>query len=108
MLKRANYPHQSVVYHSMYRAKRDHPSLNTTSSALWYLAQAAKTVAAAWSPHGALWYMQQGLMAGSVWKDLLADLDIEGMVNSTSWMATNARWVRRWWRRGNYFISSPT
>lgn len=76
-----NYPHQSVVYYSMYRLARDHPNTVTSKEALWYLEQVANTVRGAWSPHGGKWYMQQGLMAGSVWKDVVRDLDLEAAID---------------------------
>ncbi len=39
-----NYPHQVVVYHSMYRLIRNHDLLPSRRPALWYLRQAALTI----------------------------------------------------------------
>ena len=87
-----NYPHQSVVYHSMYRLARDHPSLVASPPAGWYLKKCADTIRGAWNRLGALWYMQQGLMAGSVWVDVLRDLQLEAAENA-SMFASDAQYV---------------
>jgi hypothetical protein len=89
-----NYPHQSVVYHSMYRLARDHPTTQTSKPAVWYLKQCANTIRGAWSRLGGLWYMQQGLMAGSVWLDVLRDLELEAEVNA-SMFAADAEYVQQ-------------
>ena len=87
-----NYPHQSVVYHSMYRLARDHPSVVTSMPAVWYLKKCADTVRGAWSRLGGRWYMQQGLMAGSVWLDVLRDLKLEAIEDPTMF-ADDAQYV---------------
>ena len=87
-----NYPHQTVVYHSMYRLARDHPKVPTSRPAVWFLKQAANTVRGAWNRLGGLWYMQQGLMAGSVWVDVLRDLELEAVENATMF-ADDAKFV---------------
>ena len=74
-----NYPHQTVCYWSMYRAVRDNPGITASQPALWYLSHAIETINGAWSRWGGLWYMQQGLMAGSVWLDVLQDARLEGL-----------------------------
>ena len=119
-----NYPHQSVVYHSMYQLARNHPTGVTSMPAVWYLKKAADTVRAAWARDGGLWYMQQGLvsslaprtscslrpicwcgfhhvprclcsmqMAGSVWVDVLRDLELEAKENATMF-GDDAKYVR--------------
>jgi Family of unknown function (DUF5695) len=41
-----NYPHQTVVYWSMYRLSRNHDLLPSAQDPLWYLRQAAFTIKA--------------------------------------------------------------
>lgn len=77
----------------MYRLARDHPTVSTSMPAVWYLKRCADTVRAAWSRAGGLWYMQQGLMAGSVWVDVLTDLELEAAENA-SMFADDAKYVR--------------
>jgi hypothetical protein len=61
----------------MYRLARDHPVVVTSMPAVWYLKKCAETLRGAWSRLGGRWYMQQGLMAGSIWLDVLRDLQLE-------------------------------
>jgi len=68
-----NYPHQTVVYWSMYHALSENDKLQASQPASWYLDMAANTVLGMWQQ--ARWYSQQGLMAGSVFKALLEDLE---------------------------------
>ncbi|CAL8460615.1 g144 [Coccomyxa elongata] len=72
-----NYPHQTAVYHSMYRLAADNDLVASSRPALWYLQQAALTIKGMWSV--AKWYTQFGLMAGSVFRDVLRDLELEGL-----------------------------
>ena len=67
-----NYPHQTTSYWAMYHALADNDKLHASREAAWYLNQAANTIMGMWSQ--ARWYSQQGLMVGSVFKDVLADL----------------------------------
>ena len=39
-----NYPHQTSVYHAMYRALKENDLLSARQPALWYLQQAAFTI----------------------------------------------------------------
>lgn len=39
-----NYPHQTAVYHSMYRLAADNDLVASKRPALWYLQQAALTI----------------------------------------------------------------
>ena len=59
----------------MYHALKDNDKLHATRNADWYLDQAANTIIGMWDQ--ARWYSQQGLMVGSVFKDVLADLVAE-------------------------------
>ena len=70
-----NYPHQTTSYWAMYHALKDNDKLHATRNADWYLDQAANTIIGMWDQ--ARWYSQQGLMVGSVFKDVLADLVAE-------------------------------
>ena len=70
-----NYPHQVTSYWAMYHALRDNDKLAASQPWHWYLDQAAHTILGMWKQ--ARWYSQQGLMAGSVFKDVLEDLIAE-------------------------------
>ena len=70
-----NYPHQTSVYWSMYRLLRENGQLNASQPAGWYLEQAARTVLGMWNV--SRWYSQMGLMVGSVFAELLRDLQHE-------------------------------
>ena len=59
----------------MYHALRDNDRLTASQPWTWYLDMAANTILGMWEQ--ARWYSQQGLMVGSVFKDVLADLEAE-------------------------------
>ena len=71
-----NYVHPTVLYHSMYRVCRDFDQLPRLYPCQWYLTAAYQTFLAmlANSPY----YVQFGLMEGSVFLDVIADLSLEG------------------------------
>ena len=77
----------------MYRLTRDHPLVRASNPAVWYLKQCANTVRGAWARLGGLWYMQQGLMAGSVWVDVLRDLELEA-ADDAAMFSEDAKFVR--------------
>ena len=70
-----NYPHQVVSYWAMYHALRENDKLSASQPWQWYLNMSARTIVGMWEQ--ARWYSQQGLMAGSVFKAVLADLIAE-------------------------------
>lgn len=49
-----NYPHQTAVYHSMYRLLRDNDLLPSQRPALWYLRQAAFTIQVGIAPEDSI------------------------------------------------------
>ena len=74
-----NYPHVTAVYWALYRlARHFSPPLASRASWHWYLLQAARTAAAMWVHGGkGSGTSQWGLMVGSVFERLLADLERE-------------------------------
>ena len=74
-----NYPHVTAVYWSLYRlARHFSPPLAVRASWRWYLTQAAKTALAMWTFGGKGGGTSQwGLMVGSVFERVLADLERE-------------------------------
>ncbi|EIE25381.1 hypothetical protein COCSUDRAFT_61600 [Coccomyxa subellipsoidea C-169] len=72
-----NYPHQTAVYHSMYHLAADNDLAPSQRPATWYLQQAAATIKGMWTV--AKWYTQFGLMAGTVFREVLRDLELEGL-----------------------------
>ncbi|KAK9810984.1 hypothetical protein WJX73_003381 [Symbiochloris irregularis] len=73
-----NYPHQTIVYWSLYKAASEHSLLVTRQPAIWYLQQACHTIMGMWQQ--ARWYTQFGLMAGTVFREVLTDAWLEGLI----------------------------
>lgn len=77
-----NYPHTVAAYWSMYRVARFHSGMKTRHDWQWYLDQAYETVnfMTSKNPNGSpkVWYVDLGLMEGSVFIELLNDLKREG------------------------------
>lgn len=63
----------------MYRVSRAHDGLQFLYPSLWYLNQAYQTYMAMFPPQNAPYYTQFGLMEGSVFLDLMNDLQFEGL-----------------------------
>ena len=59
----------------MYRALRANDKLAASQPASWYLEQAARTALGMWNV--SRWYAQMGLMVGSVFREVLRDLEGE-------------------------------
>ena len=75
-----NYPHVTVVYWALYHLARDHRGLVKAQNWQWYLDHAFHTAMAmqAHSGGSARGLDQFGVMAGSVFPELLRDLKREG------------------------------
>jgi len=71
-----NYPHQVASYWAMYRIARNYDQLSTYQSWNWYLERAYRTVKMVGTP-------DVGLMDGTVFREVLYALQIEGATNST-------------------------
>jgi len=77
-----NYPHVVAAYWSLYRLGRNQPGLVTHHDWEWYLNQAYETTMLMTSRnaegHPRVWYVDKGLMDGTVFLMLLEDLKREG------------------------------
>ncbi|KAK9811264.1 hypothetical protein WJX72_000834 [[Myrmecia] bisecta] len=77
-----NYPHQTAVYWSMYHAAENNDLLQTAQPALWYLKKAVFTIQGMMSR--APYYAQFGLMVGSVFREVLLELEREGLTDEAA------------------------
>ena len=77
-----NYPHVVAAYWSMYRLARNHPTMTFHHDWKWYLEQAYETTnlmtAKDASGNPRVWYVDLGLMEGTIFIHLLEDLKREG------------------------------
>lgn len=77
-----NYPHTVASYWAMYRVARNHPELATHHDWKWYLTQAFETTSFMTSKdvngNPRVWYVDLGLMEGTIFINLLEDLKREG------------------------------
>lgn len=77
-----NYPHVVASYWSMYRVARNHPDLVSHHDWKWYLNQAFETTNFMTSSNAQggprVWYVDLGLMEGTIFIELLKDLKREG------------------------------
>jgi len=78
-----NYPHQVATYWAMYHVARNHDRIPTRRTWQWYLERAARTTIAVGAP-------TTGLMDGTVFREILDILKIEGASNTTmsGWEST--------------------
>ncbi len=84
-----NYPHVAALYWTMYRLARNTTGLVSTHTWDWYLNQAYQTVVAM-TTIGAD-YAHVGLMDGTVFIEILKDLEREGMSGEASDLETRMR-----------------
>jgi hypothetical protein len=77
-----NYPHVVAAYWAMYRIARNHPGLVKNHDWKWYLNQAYETTRFAFSRdqngQRRVGWVELGLMEGTVFRELLKDLQHEG------------------------------
>ncbi|KAI1432128.1 hypothetical protein GGR50DRAFT_625115 [Xylaria sp. CBS 124048] len=76
-----DYVHVTGAYWSMYRVARAYPNLVKSHTWDWYLEQAYNTIIRGASGIG---YSGDGLMGETVWGEILADLQREGMTSEAS------------------------
>ncbi|MBI1332025.1 MAG: hypothetical protein GC165_04005 [Armatimonadetes bacterium] len=85
-----NYPHTVASYWAMYRVARNHPGLATHHDWQWYLNQAYETTMFMTSKdkdgNPRVWYVDLGLMEGTIFIDLLKDLKNEGWADQAKQM----------------------
>jgi hypothetical protein len=105
-----NYPHVVAAYWSMYRIARNHPGLVKSRDWNWYLEQAYQTTrfmtdrTANGRPR--VWYVDLGLMEGTIFLHLLDDLKREGWTEKAK--DIEARMKRRTdkWKEETYPFGS--
>lgn len=77
-----NYPHVVAAYWSLYQVARNHPGLVTHHPWDWYLEQAYQTTRFMFSRDAngrrRVGYVELGLMEGTIFRELLLDLQREG------------------------------
>jgi hypothetical protein len=99
-----NYPHVAALYWSMYRLARNNTGLVTNHTWDWYLNQAYKT-AVAMTTIGTD-YVQYGLMDGTVFLEILKDLQREALTTQATDLETKMRTRETTWRTQNYPFGS--
>ena len=99
-----NYPHVTGLYWTLYRLARNTTGLVTHHPWQWYLEQAART-AEAMSNLGTD-YIQVGVMEGSVFVELLKDLQREGLSKEASVLEAQMRKRADLWRSQKYPFGS--
>jgi hypothetical protein len=77
-----NYPHVAALYWAMYRLARNYTGLVSNHTWDWYLNQAYKTAVTMTTIGND--YSQYGLMDGTVFLEILKDLQREGLTTSAS------------------------
>ncbi len=104
-----NYPHQAAIYWSLYKLARNTEGLVTAHPWDWYLRQAWRTVMAMrdHSGRGAdLGFAQFGLMDGSVFLEILKDLQREGWQTEARTLESYMRTRAEHWRNLRYPFGS--
>ncbi|WP_165106346.1 DUF5695 domain-containing protein [Limisphaera ngatamarikiensis] len=105
-----NYPHVVIAYWTLYRLARYHPGLVQSHPWEWFLDQAWQTVMFLTSrtPEGRarVGYVNWGLMQGSVFVELLRDLQREGWADKANAMEQRMRQRAERWARQPYPFGS--
>lgn len=99
-----NYPHVAALYWVMYRLTRNHEGLVSNHSWQWYLDHAYRTSVAMTTIGNQ--YAQYGLMDGSVFLEILKDLQREGMTLEAADMESKMRARADLWRTQAYPFGS--
>jgi hypothetical protein len=99
-----NYPHVAALYWAMYRLARNNTGLVSNHPADWYLTQAYKT-AVAMTTIGAD-YAQYGLMDGTIFLEILKDLQREGQTASATDLESKMKVRADKWNTENYPFAS--
>lgn len=105
-----NYPHVVIAYWTLYRLARNHTGLVTSRPWEWFLNQAYETVMFMTSrtPEGRprVGYVNWGLMQGTVFLELLQDLQREGWKDHATALETRMRERADRWARQPYPFGS--
>ncbi len=99
-----DYPHVAALHWAMYRLARNHPGLVSNHPWEWYLNNAYQTVLAMES--FAPYYTQFGNMEGSVFLQILLDLQREGMTSEAADLETRMKTRAVIWRQRSYPFGS--
>jgi hypothetical protein len=90
-----NYPHVVASYWSMYRVARNNPGMTTHHDWKWYLNQAFETTNFMTSTNERgdprVWYVDLGLMEGTIFIKLLEDLKREGWTEKAALIEARMR-----------------
>ncbi len=104
-----NYPHVACVYWSLYRLARNHEGLVKTRKWDWYLRQAYQTAMAMQTHCGRRptdGLAQFGLMVGSVFVEILRDLQREGWKAEAATLEAYMRQRAEHWKSLRYPFGS--
>lgn len=99
-----NYPHVAALYWVMYRLARNYEGLVSNHSWQWYLDHAYRTSVAMTTIGNA--YARYGLMDGSVFVEILKDLQREGMTREAADLESRMKDRADLWRRQAYPFGS--
>ncbi|MHB8095056.1 MAG: DUF5695 domain-containing protein [Candidatus Aminicenantales bacterium] len=99
-----NYPHVTGLYWTLYRLARNTTGLLTRHPWQWYLEQAART-AEAMSTIGTD-YINVGLMEGTIFVELLKDLQREGLTREAAALEARMKTRADLWRSQKYPFGS--
>jgi hypothetical protein len=99
-----NYPHVAALYWSLYRLARNNPGLVSNHPWDWYLTQAYKTAITMTTLGNE--YAKFGLMDGTVFLEILHDLQREGLSQNASDLEAKMKARETVWRTQNYPFGS--
>src|SRR6185503_6653533 len=95
-----NYPHVAALYWSMYRLARNNTGLVTNHPYDWYLTRAYQTSVAMTTIGND--YARFGLMDGTIFLEILKDLQREGLTTEAADLEARMRTRETRWRGENY------
>jgi hypothetical protein len=99
-----NYPHVAALYWAMYRLARNHTGLVSNHTADWYLNQAYKTAVTMTTIGND--YAQYGLMDGTIFIEILKDLQREGKSTEASDLESKMKARADAWNKEAYPFAS--
>lgn len=99
-----NYPHVAALYWTMYRLARNYTGLVSSHPWDWYLNQAYQTSIAISSIGND--YTKYGLMDGTVFLEILRDLQREGLIAEASDLESKMKAREGVWKTENYPFGS--
>lgn len=105
-----NYPHVVAAYWSLYRVARNHPGIVKNHDWRWYLDQAFETTKFMTSRDAngrpRVWYVDLGLMEGTIFLSLLDDLKREGWTEKAALIEARMRERTDKWKGETYPFGS--